>query len=102
MNKIKNFFDRNKNKFIGFVVFILGVGLIVYKIIHSGIIQNWWNSLSVEVQATTLIVAILTIVILVASGLLLLYIKFLRHLGKLTGQKASKKINSKKNMEKNL
>ncbi len=102
MNKIKNFFDRNKNKFVGFVVFILGVGLIVYEIIHSGIIQNWWNSLSVEVQATTLIVAILTIVILVASGLLLLYIKFLRHLGKLAGQKASKKINSKKNMEKNL
>ncbi len=102
MNKIKNFLEKNKNKFVGFIIFILGVGLIVYEIIHSGIIQNWWNSLSVEVQATTLIVAILTIVILVASGLLLLYIKFLRHLGKLAGQKVSKKINSKKNMEKNL
>ena len=51
MNKIKNFLEGNKNKFIGFIIFILGVGLIVYEIIHSGIIQNWWNSLSVEVQA---------------------------------------------------
>lgn len=41
MNKIKNFLERNKNKFIGFIIFILGVGLIVYEIIHSGIIQNW-------------------------------------------------------------
>ena len=92
MNKIKNFLERNKNKFIGFIIFILGVGLIVYEIIHSGIIQNWWNSLSVEVQATIIIVAILTIVVGIAS---FLYIKFLRHLGRLAGEKVNKKINNK-------
>ena len=86
---------RNKNKFIGFIIFILGVGLIVYEIIHSGIIQNWWNSLSVEVQATIIIVAILTIVLLVVGIASFLYIKFLRHLGRLAGEKVNKKINNK-------
>ena len=95
MNKIKNFLERNKNKFIGFIIFILGVGLIVYEIIHSGIIQNWWNSLSVEVQATIIIVAILTIVLLVVGIASFLYIKFLRHLGRLAGEKVNKKINNK-------
>ena len=95
MNKIKNFLERNKNKFIGFIIFILGVGLIVYEIIHSGIIQNWWNSLSVEVQATIIIVAILTIVLVVVGIASFLYIKFLRHLGILAGEKVNKKINNK-------
>ena len=95
MNKIKKFLERNKNKFIGFIIFILGVGLIVYEIIHSGIIQNWWNSLSVEVQATIIIVAILTIVLLVVGIASFLYIKFLRHLGRLAGEKVNKKINNK-------
>ena len=76
MNKVKNFLERNKNKFIGFIIFILGVGLIVYEIIHSGIIQNWWNSLSVGIAS-------------------FLYIKFLRHLGRLAGEKVNKKINNK-------
>ena len=83
MNKVKNFLERNKNKFIGFIIFILGVGLIVYEIIHSGIIQNWWNSLSV------------TIVLLVVGIASFLYIKFLRHLGRLAGEKVNKKINNK-------
>lgn len=95
MNKIKNFFDRNKNKFIGFVVFILGVGLIIYEIMRSRIIQTWWNTLSVEVQATILIVALLTIVLLGVGIASFLFIKFLRHLGRLAGEKVNKKINNK-------
>lgn len=100
MNKIKNLLERNKNKFIGFIIFILGVGLIVYEIIHSGIIQNWWNSLSVEVQATIIIVAILTIVLLGVGIASFLYIKFLRHLGRLAGEKVNKKINNKSYLNK--
>lgn len=101
MNKIKNFLERNKNKFIGFVVFILGVGLIIYEIMRSRIIQTWWNTLSVEVQATILIVALLTVVLLIVGIALFFYIKFLRILGKRAGKKVNNKIINKSNKKEN-
>lgn len=101
MNKIKNFLEKNKNKFIGFVVFILGVGLIIYEIMRSRIIQTWWNTLSVEVQATILIVALLTIVLLIVGIALFFYIKFLRILGKRAGEQVNNKIINKSNKKEN-
>lgn len=95
MKSIKNFFDKYKNRIIGILVSIILFTLLIYEVVNSGVIQNWWNSLTVEIQATIIIVAILVLVLLVVLIGMFFYIKLLRHLGTLAGKKLSNSINKK-------
>lgn len=95
MNNIKVIIDRNKNKIIAFFICMLGLSLIIYEIIHSGIIQNWWMNLNEEIQATIIIVALLSLVLIIVSVGMFIYISFLRHLGGVAGKKLSNAIDSK-------
>ena len=67
MQSIKCFFDKYKNRIIGILVSIILFTLLIYEVVNSGVIQNWWNSLTVEVQATIIIVAILVGVLLIVG-----------------------------------
>lgn len=95
MQSIKCFFDKYKNRIIGILVSIILFTLLIYEVVNSGVIENWWNSLTVEVQATIIIVAILVGVLLIVGVGMFFYIKLLRHLGGIAGKKLNNSINDK-------